>query len=249
MKTQRLFTAVLALLASAPGYAAEQTPATATAPSSDVACKIHRTTAISYPVSLMRDGVVRGEARILANIDDKGKLIETLVLAYTHEPFAHAAITALREWRYEPARLNGETVGTVADISFRFEIDGILLVERKGIPVFTQQRDPFDDHFVYKPHGLRTLDGIPTPIHVTQPVYPKEWVDQGIGGSVTVNFYIDETGAVRMPAVDSTANPFLASAAAAAVREWKFSPPLRKGRPVLAHCQQIFTFAVDRTKS
>jgi TonB family protein len=189
----------------------------------------------------MRDGISNGEARILINIDSTGRLTESMVLGYTHKPFADAATAAINEWRYEPAHYDGENVGTVADITFRFEIDGVLLVERVGVPHFTQH-ETLGVKYVYKPHGLRTLDGIPTPIQVTQPIYPKEWIDQGHRGTVVVDFYIDETGAVRMPSVASTENSLLASAAAAAVKEWRFSPPLRKGRPVLAHCQQIFKF-------
>ena len=204
-------------------------------------CKINRTKPIDYPLSLLRSGISHGEARILVSIDADGRLTESMVLGYTHKPFADAALDALAIWRFEPARLNGDPVGTVADITFRFEVNGILLVERVGVPQFTPG-DTFGRDYIYHPHGLRSLDAIPTPVHVTQPVYPKEWIDQGLRGTVTVDFYIDETGAVRMPSVSSTENPLLAAAASAAVREWKFAPPQRKGRPVLAHCQQVFKF-------
>jgi periplasmic protein TonB len=247
MKTFRILPLLLASLYLPVSHAADQTtPSTAPASTTpavpeNTTCKIHRTTPVRYPVSLMRDGVSHGEARVLINIDASGKLTESMILGYTHRPFGEAALAAVNEWRYEPARYNGETAGTVADITFRFEVDGILLVERVGVPHF-QQNETFDTSYTYKPHGLRTLDGIPTPIQVTQPIYPKEWIDQGVRGNVMVDFYIDETGAVRMPSVANTQNPLLAATAAAAVREWRFSPPLRKGRPVLAHCQQVFKF-------
>lgn len=238
MKNHCFLTLLLVSLLFTTVRAADQTAPVVPA---NANCKIHRTSPVRYPVSLMREGISYGEARVLINIDSQGKLTETMVLAYTHKPFADAALAAVSEWRYEAARLDGETVGTVADVTFRFEIDGVLLVERVGVPHFAQN-EPFDSKYTYKPHGLRTLDRIPTPIQVTQPIYPKEWIDQGLRGDVVVDFYIDETGAVRMPSVASTQNPLLAAAAAASVREWRFAPPLRKGRPVLAHCQQIFKF-------
>jgi TonB family protein len=252
MKTFR-FLLLLASLAALSARAADapapaaSTPAATAVVSGTIPCKIHRTTPVRYPVSLMREGISHGEARVLINIDANGRLTESMVLAYTQKPFADAAMSAISEWRYEAARIDGETVGTVADITFRFEVDGVLLVERIGIPHFPQN-DTFDPAYIYKPHGLRTLDGIPTPIQVTQPIYPKEWIDQGMRGNVLVDFYIDETGAVRMPSVASTQHPYLAAAAAAAVREWRFAPPLRKGRPVLAHCQQIFKFEPETPK-
>lgn len=257
MKTFRFLPLFLASLFVATIQAADEilsgtpvAPATLTAATAlleNTTCKIHRTTPVRYPVSLMREGIAQGEARVLINIDANGQLTESMVLAYTQKPFADAALAAIGEWRYEAARYGGETVGTVADITFRFEIDGVLLVERVGVPHF-QQNDAFGSAYIYKPHGLRTLDGIPTPIQVTQPIYPKEWIDQGLRGSVIVDFYIDETGAVRMTSVASTAQPLLAAAAAAAVREWRFAPPLRKGRPVLAHCQQVFRFEPEAPK-
>lgn len=253
MKTLRFLPLLLtSLLVPAANAASEMTPATpatstGTTIPADITCKIHRTTPVRYPVSLMREGISHGEARVLINIDAEGHLTESMVLAYTQKPFADAALAAIGEWRYEAARYGGETVGTVADITFRFEIDGVLLVERIGIPHFPQN-DTFGPAYAYKPHGLRTLDRIPTPIHITQPIYPKEWIDQGLRGNVTVDFYIDETGAVRMPSVTSTQNPMLAAAAAAAVREWRFAPPLHKRRPVLAHCQQVFKFEPEAPK-
>jgi TonB family protein len=214
------------------------------AAANDTGFKIIRTVPLQYPIALMRDGVAHGEARVLINVNAEGRLTETLVLAYTHAPFAVAAVNAVNQWRYEPARLNGETVGTVADCSFRFDVDGILMVQRMGPPIY-QKRDPFGENFAYKPYGLNALDGIPTPVRVISPIYPDDWVKQGLRGKVTIDFYIDETGAVRMPSVTSDAHPILAASAAAAVREWRFAPPLRKGRPVLVHCEQLFTFDRD----
>lgn len=226
--------------------AAEDNPAPAGA-AGETAFKIHRTVPINYPVALLREGIAHGEARVLVNVDAQGQIADILILAYTHQPFATAAINAIRQWRYEPATLNGEAVGTVADCSFRFDVDGILMVQRNGPPVF-QKRDIFGETYAYRPYTLDALDGIPAPVRVIRPAYPQDWADQGMSGKVTIDFYIDETGVVRMPSVASTAHPMLAAVATAAVREWRFAPPLRKGRPVLAHCEQVFTFERDATR-
>ncbi len=255
----RLLSALLTSLPAPLAHAADQpapppaatspSPASTDAPALSVItpCKVIRTQPISYPMPLLRDGISHGEARVLASIDANGRLTESMILGYTHKPFADSAIAALAVWKFEPARVNGQPVGTVADITFRFEVDGILLVERVGVPLYTPG-DTYGSDYAYRPHGLRSLDSIPTPIHVTQPVYPKDWIDQGHRGTVAVDFYIDETGAVRMPSVSATQNHLLAAAASTAVSQWKFSPPQHKGRPVLAHCQQIFKFEPDATK-
>ena len=61
-------------------------------------------------------------------------------------------------------------------------------------------------------------------------------------GRVQVHFFIDETGAVRMPSVEAPAHPYLAETAVNAVREWKFEPATRRGRPVLIAASQQFDF-------
>ena len=213
----------------------------------NVAAKVHQTTEVLYPPELAHSGITHGEAQILLAISAEGKVVDTVVAAYTHERFAHAALQAIRKWRFEAPLIHGETVDAVIDIQVRFEVNKVLVVERIGIPAF-QQSDAADG-FAYKPQSLRALDAIPTPVHVVQPIYPKEWSAQGMHGKVTVDFYIDETGAVRMPSVLTLPEyPLLAASAVTAVREWRFAPPLCQGRPVLVHCQQVLTFEPDQTE-
>jgi TonB family protein len=96
-----------------------------------------------------------------------------------------------------------------------------------------------DDHYIFQSFHLRDLDHIPTPVEVVAPVAKLE----GAPRSVTVEFYIDEQGRVRMPAVDrEAADDTLAAAAVAAVEKWRFEPPVRKGRPVLVFAEQPFNF-------
>jgi TonB family protein len=76
-------------------------------------------------------------------------------------------------------------------------------------------------------------------VHVVTPVANSD--DQI--HSVTVEFYIDEQGNVRMAAVPRTsAGDAYAAAAVAAVEQWRFEPPLRRGQPVLVLAQQEFNF-------
>jgi TonB family protein len=239
MKTLRYLLPIVACVLLVSARAAEQPKTAADAPNHGF--KIHRTSAVQYPIALLRDGIAHGEARVLLNVNSEGHLVESLVVAFTQEPFAKAALEAIRQWTYEPARVNGEPVGTIVDCSFRFDVSGVLMVERFGTSLF-EKRDTFGDNFVYRPYGMTELDRIPTPQHVEEPVYTKEWIEQGMRGQVAIDFYIDEKGAVHMPSVATTANPHLAAAAIAAVSNWRFAPPTHKGRPVLAHCEQVFNF-------
>lgn len=247
MKTSTLLRVLLICGLSGSVRAAETPAAPVDGMGVQTPFKIIRTQQVYFPMVMKHEGVSHGEARILININSEGKLVDTLVIAYTHEAFANAALTAIRQWRYEPSRLNGEPVGTVADCSFEFNVDGILLVQRMGVPLF-QKRDLFDDRFAYKPQAFSALDAIPAPVRMPSPVFPQDWEEKGMRGQVTIDFFIDESGTVRMPSVSSAVNPLLAASATAAVREWRFSPPLRQGRPVLTQCQQVFTFGATTGK-
>jgi TonB family protein len=98
----------------------------------------------------------------------------------------------------------------------------------------------------YHPCTLKELDRIPTPLAAPAPYYTPELLASGLRGKVTVDFYIDESGMVRMPAVSDADRRDLATLAVMAVRQWRFEPPLRKGNPVLVKARQVFTFGDDK---
>jgi protein TonB len=76
------------------------------------------------------------------------------------------------------------------------------------------------------------LDRQPRATAQMSPDYPSTMRQQGIAGSVTVEFYVDVEGRViRAEAVRSTRREF-AEPALRAVRNWHFEPGKRNGRPV-----------------
>jgi TonB family protein len=64
----------------------------------------------------------------------------------------------------------------------------------------------------------------------------------GVGGKVTVDFFVDESGKTRMPVVAGRSDDSLAGFAIAAVKQWRFEPPTRGGIPVLVRVSQDFNF-------
>jgi TonB family protein len=71
----------------------------------------------------------------------------------------------------------------------------------------------------------------PTIIHKIEPVYPREALDQRLSGTVTLTASIAEDGTVREVQVVK-GDPTLATAAVAAIRQWRYSPCLLNGKPV-----------------
>jgi len=208
------------------------------------ALKVIQTSNPMFPLQLLTYRT--GEARLAINVDDQGVLKETLVLGYTQKAFADAALAAVKTWRFEPARLNGQPVGAVAEFTFNFETKGavISLTAQEAMEtIFNDMRG--NRRYEYGLALVRELDSVPTPISAVTPAYPLALSRDGAVGAVSIDFFIDETGAVRMPAV-TRANDFrLADLAVAALQQWKFAAPTRRGDPVPVRVSQSFNFVAN----
>ena len=210
------------------------------------AMKVIQTEAPVFPKQVLTLGLRNGDVRVAIQIDADGVLTDYLVTAYTHPDFADAAVAAIKKWRFVPARIHGLTRGATADLNFRFEAEGIVVVDLTVLTISELI------HFRMVPGAmsfsactLGQLDRTPTPIKIVKPVYPGRLARSSHGGHVTVEFYIDEQGRVRLASVDRQtieANEELAAAAVTAVEQWQFEPPLMNGRPVLTLAQQDISF-------
>ena len=203
--------------------------------------KIVQTVDPVFPFPLTQQGLTRGEARVAVNTDAKGRLVEWLVVGFTRAEFANEAVDVIKKWAFVPARMRGEPVGTTIEIYFYFEARGVVVStttidELERATLFETGR------YVYQPCSLRELDRIPTPLTTVAPVYPSELARKGVHGRVSVDFYIDETGVVRMPAVSPRDNSELTVLSLEALRQWRFEPPTRNGKPVLVKASQVFSF-------
>ena len=194
-----------------------------------------------FPFRLSQTGITRGEAQVCINTDSKGKLMEWMVVAYSHPELATEAVSCIQLWKFVPARLRGEPVGTTIEISFYFEAKGVVITTTTlDLVALATMFEPSRD--IYAPCSLRDLDRIPTPLTTIAPMYPMELAKKGVRGKVTVDFYIDETGAARMPSVSSHDNSELTALSVEALRQWKFEPPTRNGKPILVRASQVFNF-------
>lgn len=232
MKTISLLT-LLSAFAAIPAYAGPTATPTERQP-----LRIIQTEEAVFPWMLSQQGITEGWAKIAITVDAEGKLLDALPVAYTRKPFADQAVDALRRWRYEPMLLRGEPVGTQTEIVFNFQAIGVVVsfdTERYLTRFITEKP-------AYQPCTLRELDRVPTPIEAAAPAYSDQLADKGVVGQAVVEFYIDETGTVRVPAVVSADFVELGILAIAAVETWKFEPPTSDDQPVLARVRQTFQF-------
>jgi TonB family protein len=192
-----------------------------------------------YPPSMLYEAIYSGEARIAISVDAEGKLSDYLVIAYTHEEFAKVAVLALKRWRYQPALVRGEGRASRAEIVFEFKDKGVIVQSLPGALERRMILGGLPDRYAYAPCLVSELDETPLLLERVKPVVKGD----GKPHTVAVEFYIDEEGRARMPAVERhSMDDHYAAAAVMAVEQWRFAPPLRKGRPVLVRAQQVFTF-------
>jgi TonB family protein len=203
--------------------------------------RVVQTQAAIFPPRLLQQGVRNGEARVRVSIDADGKLLDALVVYSTKPEFAEEALRVAKIWRYRAALERGEFIGVVGDIEFQFRIEGTIGVARSAFGP-KEEMPGNKDPDVYRAESMKNLDAIPTPTKVVPPSYPENWSDRGIRGTALVEFFIDEEGQVRMPVVALADHPLLGGSALAAVMQWRFEPPLSRGRRVLVRAEQLFTF-------
>ncbi len=207
-----------------------------------VSLKIIQTDEAAFPETLRGSAVLEGEAWVAINVDNKGKLVDYLVIGYSRKEFADTTVAALQRWQYEPARLHGEPWPSIQEVHFSYSRTGVVIF-LSVYDGFTARLDEFAKGlYSYRTFALRELDRIPTPIQVVSPATPTVGSKQE-KRTVTVEFYIDQEGRVRLPAVArEEADDVYAANAMAAVRQWRFEPPLYKGRPVVVIAKQQFNF-------
>jgi len=205
--------------------------------------KIQETVEPVFPPHLLLIGVNRGKARVAIDTDADGKLSEWLVLGYSHQAFADSAVTAIKEWKFEPGRLQGEAVGTIVELDFDFSVSGIV-VSNPNISEATEalilRVQP--DRFTSLACAARDLDRMPTLLFAQAPRYPVALEKRGLKGTVRIDFFIDGTGAVRLPSGLPDQDSELAALAIEAVRQWKFTPPTSRGMATLVKASEEFHF-------
>ena len=92
--------------------------------------------------------------------------------------------------------------------------------------------------------SLSDLDQKPRVVHQPAPVLSRQ-VRQKSPGTVYVIFVVDQSGRVESPTVQQSSDPVLESAALSAVRQWRFEPGKRNGKPVRFRMRVPITFPKD----
>lgn len=205
--------------------------------------KIIQTEEAVFPLTLSHSTVLNGEVTVAIDVDQDGKLTDWLVTGYSRREFADSALSALKRWRYEPPLLDGKRWASVQELHFDYSRTGVV-VDMTAFEFLTNRMEALlAGRQAYRCHQLGELDRLPTVLKVMSPGMPLPLGRDQSKHTVRVEFYIDETGKVRLPSVarDVAASAY-ATAALDAVKQWQFEPPLFQGKPVLVLARQDFNF-------
>jgi TonB family protein len=205
--------------------------------------KIEPTVDPQYSASMQMEGVTEGTVIFAIEVSAEGKLTDHLVLGYTHPGLVSPCVDALTRWKFTPAKVDGVPVAVQAEITLNFKAEGVVISTPSVLEISNHLQRIFGYKLQAHPCSAAELDSAPTRVNTVMPAYAKEAAKQGVHGTVQVHFYIDQTGAVRMPAVDGASHPYLSNIAVDAVREWRFAPPTSRGKPVLVTAVQDFQFS------
>ena len=115
-----------------PALAALLLAACAAKPSFEPAMLVHSVQPV-YPQQMEEIGV-NGSARVQMRVNTQGNVSNVRVLSASHPLFGHAAARAVSQYRFTPAKQNGQPVESAFTQTFRFRVS-----EEKPDPSETAQ--------------------------------------------------------------------------------------------------------------
>jgi TonB family protein len=174
----------------------------------------------AYPAEAKQAGVT-GVVRVGATIAPDGSVRDVRVIEGP-AALAAAAVDAVRQWRYEPVRVDGQAVAVLTCVTMKFELPGSIGIADE----------------VGGSSAVRVLEKV-------SPAYPKEAKASGLEGSVRLSVVVGKDGAVKRIDIRE-GEPSLAAAAEEAVRQWRYEPVLLDGQPVDVLVDVVVNFTLKR---
>ena len=163
---------------------------------------------------------VSGIVTIAVHLNSQGKISGTEVISSSHEELNAATLTAVQQWEFSPAYVNGKAVPSTVYAPFEF-VGQPMKTENAPKPV------PVDNSEL-------------KPLRQSSPVVPEALA--GLSGEVEIEFIIDPKGYVAEAKALSSTQPALGELARRTVLNWKFTPIVKNGAAVPVKAVQPFRF-------
>ncbi len=232
------------------GFTASCVLASDPAPRSTIDLKIDVTPEPEFPTALAQAGYIEGSAAAIIVVDETGQLRDHLLIDASHRLFGAELLRVIPQWRYTAPLKAGVPVTAARRVEVRFNASGAVISIFGHNAVLLRSplvAQALHDKLRYQIASPRDLD---QPLTATKVVPPQAPPLQFLGGqerSVLFQFFIDETGRVRIPIpVRDSSEPIesdLLDSAHQALSQWRFSPPTVNGEPVVTQATQPFRFS------
>jgi TonB family protein len=131
---------------------------------------------------------------------------------------------SLRQWKFEPARLEGQRVAAPVLVTFTFSLSSPPSSSPDLVPSGTENPSPYE------------------PIRIISTVAANNPEPDVAFGTVILQVTVDPTGAVEKIEVIDGVSP-LAGEAERSVRQWRFSAARFKGAPLTTPMVASFIFS------
>jgi TonB family protein len=178
-----------------------------------------------------------GMVQLRATVTVEGDLKNLAVMSGDHD-LAEASLVALRQWRYEPSRINGVPVETPHDITIIFprDTDAVYLGAddlSAGVQLEPSQEiknELMNGEIVHVFKGTTP----PQAIYAPDPAYSETARQSKYQGVCVLSAIVGTDGNVRESWVTRPVGEGLDEQALATIRRWRFKPAIRNTEPVTA---------------
>lgn len=197
-----------------------------------------------YPYELLRDNK-KGRASVVYVVGSKGRVAEIVAVEASHPEFGRALVASLETFVHEPAIKAGRPSLALQRYTQDFERDAYGVIGG-GSDRYLLEREAKKPERIF---GLRDLDEPLKPLSRKPPVFPISAAKDVEAGEALIEFLVDEEGRARLPRIVSATDDAFAYAAMQAIASWRFEPPMRGGRAVVARVQVPLLFGPAKSES
>ena len=164
---------------------------------------------------------VSGSVTIAVQLDNQGKITGTAVAKSSHEELNAATLSAVQQWEFSPAYVNGKAVPSSIYVPFEYV----------GRPMPVESVAP-------KPVVVDNSEL--KPLRQGSPNVPAALAE--LSGEVEIEFIVDSKGYVAEAKTLTATQPALGELARQTVLNWKFTPIVKNGVAVPVKVVQPIRF-------
>jgi TonB family protein len=179
----------------------------------------------SYPADALRTGI-NGAVKMECIVRPDGTVSDVRVVQPLYPSIDDEAVKVLKQWTFSPGTKDGKPVAVQVEVEMTFT---------------TRGGPRLDSADVFKPGPDITL---PKKLQGANPSYTPNAQAAGIQGTVVIDCVVLDDGIVGDARVSKSLDQELDAEAMRTLRQWRFTPGERQGRPVPVQVSVEMTFAL-----